>query len=511
MYKIYADKTLIYDSTLEDYEIGKGEVTLELDNAGSFVFSLYPDHPHYDRFVKLRTVVTVYKSGRIIFRGRILDEAVDYWNTKTFTCEGELNFLQDSIARPFNFSGTPAQLFQQFIQLHNAQVDNFKRFKVGTITVEDPNGYIARENSGYESVLSNMRSRLLEDATGGHFCITHGDDGTDPVPTIHYLADFTKVASQPIEFGANLRDYAKTITAEEIATAIIPLGASVDDGNDETEDPKLTIAAVNGGSDYVYSAVGVAQYGWITKVVEWDDVTDAANLKAKAEKYLEGVINQAITLELTAVDLHLLDRSIESYNVCEYVPVLSVPHKFDDVLLCNKQTLNLLNPEADTVTMGKTFTSFTEMSARNASSINHIQKWSGRLNRALETAQQTNAELVEVVTRLDALYATGYITITVTVTGATEELLGSSGILTVNGQRIAADSTKIAVAAGDISVVFTLAEDLEAAQTITANEVDLGTVSTAGQSISATLTDVTDGGTVGIVFTAEKIEEEETA
>lgn len=503
MYKIFADKTLIYDSTLEDYAIGKGEVTLELDNAGSFVFSLFPDHPYYDNFVKLKTVVTVYKSGRIVFRGRVLDEAVDYWNAKTFTCEGELNFLQDSIARPFGFSGTPAQLFRQLVELHNAQVDDFKRFKVGTVTVRDPNGYIARSNSGYESVLSNMRSRLLEDATGGHFHITHGDDGTDPTPTIHYLADFTKVASQPIEFGTNLRDYAKTITAEEIATAIIPLGAAVDDGNDETEDLKLTIAEVNDGRDYVYSAAGVAQYGWIMKVVEWDDVTDATNLKAKAEKYLESVVNQAVTLELSAVDLHLLDRSVESYNVCEYVPVASVPHNFNDVLLCNKQTMDLLNPANDTVTMGAAFTNFTEMSARNASNIHNIQSWSGRLNRALTTAKQTNAELVEVVTRLDALYATaGYITITVIVDGATLELLESSGALIVNGQRIAADFAKIAVAAGDVSVVFTLAADLETAQTVTANGVTLGTVSTAGQSISATLTDVTDGDTVDIVFTA---------
>lgn len=390
MYKIFADGTLVYDSTLEDYAIGKGEVTLELDAAGSFVFSLFPDHPYYDSFVKLKTVVTVYKSGRIVFRGRILDESVDYWNTKTFTCEGELNFLQDSIVRPFNFSGTPAQLFRQFVEQHNAQVDSFKQFQVGTITVEDPNGYIARSNSGYESALSNMRSRLLEDATGGHFYITHGDDGTDPTPTIHYLADFTKVATQPIEFGANLRDYGKTITAEETATAVIPLGAAVDDGDDETEDQKLTITGVNDGCDYVYSAAGVAQYGWIFKVVEWDDVTNAANLKAKAEKYLESLINQAITLELTAVDLHLLDRTIESYNVCEYVHVVSAPHKFSDVLLCNKQTMDLLNPANDTVTMGATFTSFTAMSARSASRFNYT------LDAVRKSTKETDRKLTIV-------------------------------------------------------------------------------------------------------------------
>ena len=82
MYKIYADDTLIYDSTLDDYRIGKGDITLEADKSGSFVFSLYPDHPYYDRFVKLKTVIIVYKDNRLVFRGRLLNVEFNYWTTK---------------------------------------------------------------------------------------------------------------------------------------------------------------------------------------------------------------------------------------------------------------------------------------------------------------------------------------------------------------------------------------------------------------------------------------------
>lgn len=359
MYKIHADGTLIYDSTLEDYKIGQGEITKELDKSGSFVFSLYPEHFYYDRFVKMRTVVTVRKSDKIAFRGRPLDDGADYHNLKVFTCEGELGFLQDSIIRPYSISGTPQELFTWFIQQHNSQVDEFKRFKVGTCTVVDPNGYIARENSAYESTLTNMNSRLLEDATGGHFYITHGDDGTDEMPTIHYLSDFTTVATQPIEFGVNLRDFTKKESAGDVATAIIPLGASVDDGKDNTEDKPLTIASVNGGVDYVYSKAGVALYGWIFKTVEWEDVTKPEILKAKAEAHVEESVKQALTIELTAVDMHLLDRSIESYDFCEYVPVYSPPHNFEYTLLCNTHKMNLLNPANDSVVLGETINTFT--------------------------------------------------------------------------------------------------------------------------------------------------------
>lgn len=401
MYKIFADSTLIYDSTLEDYKIGKGTITLELDKSGSFVFSLYPNHFYYDQFVPLRTVVTVYKSGRIVFRGRVIDDQTDYWNNKILTCEGELGFLQDTIVRPFTFTGSPAKLFQQFIEQHNAQVGEFKRFKVGECTVVDSNNYIARENAGYETTLSNMNSRLLEDATGGHFHITHGDDGTDPVPTIHYLADFTKVASQAIEFGVNLRDYTKTVKAGDVATAIIPLGATVDDGNSDTEDPKLTIASVNSGRDYVYSEKGVALYDWVFKVVEYEDITEAKNLRAQAQADVEEAINKSITIELTAVDCHFLDRDIESFNVCEYVPVSSKPHNYEDVLLCNKQVMNLLNPESDSLTLGHTFTTFTELSARNVSNVSNIQSWGGRLTKALQVAQKNTTEIKQINVRLE--------------------------------------------------------------------------------------------------------------
>ena len=184
MYRIYADSTLIYDSTLDDYKIGKGQISLETNKSGSFTFSLYPDHPFFDGFVRLKTVVTVYKGERIVFRGRVLNDVTDYWNNKVLTCEGEMGFLQDSIIRPYSVSGTPEAVFRKFITEHNAQVDEFKRFKVGTVTVVDPNNTIGRENSAYESALSNLNSRLLEDATGAFSTLPMGTTApTRPRPS----------------------------------------------------------------------------------------------------------------------------------------------------------------------------------------------------------------------------------------------------------------------------------------------------------------------------------------
>ncbi|MEY8366083.1 phage tail spike protein [Anaerovoracaceae bacterium 41-7] len=370
MYKIFADDILIYDSTFDDYKIGKGQISLETNKSGSFVFSLYPEHFFYDKFIKLKTTVTVYKDNRIIFRGRILNDSTDYWNDKTLTCEGELGFLQDSIIRPFTFKGSPRDLFAKFIVEHNSQVDEFKRFKIGQITVTDPNDYINRSNESYDTTLDNLNSRLIGDSLGGYFYITHGDDGQDPIPTLNYLADFEHVSTQHVEFGVNLKDYTKTVQAGDIATAIIPLGASL--GEDSETNQKLTITAINSGKDYVYDSAAVALYGWIFRVVNWDNVSIAENLKSKAEDYLLEAINQNITIELNAIDLHLLDRSIESFNLGDYVKVTSTPHNFDATMLCNRQSIDLLNPQNDSLTLGYTRSTFTELNNKIASSISSI-------------------------------------------------------------------------------------------------------------------------------------------
>ena len=425
MYKIYADDTLIYDSTLEDYKIGKGSISFETDKSGSFTFSIYPDHFFYDNFVRLKTVITVYKSGRIKFRGRILNDVTDYWNNKVITCEGELGFLQDSVIRPFEFTGTPEALFKKFIEEHNSQVDKFKQFKIGTITVVDPNDYVNRSSTDYGNTLSTLTSATTGSALGGHIYITHGDDGTDPIPTIHYLEDFTKVASQKIEFGSNLKNYTKTVKAEDIATAIVPLGTTVASNNQ-----RLTIVDVNNGVDYVYSEAGVALYGWIFKTVVWEDVTLASNLKTKAEEYLESVVNQNITIELNAIDLHLLDRSIESFNVCDYVHVVSEPHNLDAVLLCNKQTIDLLKPENDTIVLGYATATFTGSSNDMASSVSTLGKQVSSIKQDASSIELQVQDLSKGLGQSLRVAADG-----ITITNA------EGDVLTINGGQI--DASKI--------------------------------------------------------------------
>jgi hypothetical protein len=328
---------------------------------------MYEDNPFYNTIHKLKTIITVFKRDSIIFRGRVLSEAIGFYNDKTFTCEGELSFFLDSVQRPYSFSGSPADLFTQFVNNHNAQVDEDKQFIIGQITVVDDNDYITRSNSGYEDTLTNINNKLIN-TLGGYIHISRNTDGK---PVINWFADYPYQSGQVIEFGENLLDFKKENNGEEIATALIPLGAKIENEDSEREE-RVTITDINGGLDYVFNQTAVNAYGWIFKVETWDDVTLPENLLKKANARLNEIINQNITIELTAVDLSLMDQSIDSFTIGDYIQIMSLPHNIDDRLLLKKQSIDLLKPENDKITLGYTYSTFTDTTLSNKESTSTI-------------------------------------------------------------------------------------------------------------------------------------------
>ena len=356
MYTIYANQTIIYHPNVEELLIVKGSVSREVNKSSSFTFTITQNHPYYDKLKKYKTIITVYKDREIIFRGRIINDSSNYRNTKTLVCEGELSFLLDSIQRPYEFTGTPAELFAKFIAEHNRQVDDEKQFEIGEITVTDPNDYINRSYTEYKDTLTNVNEKLVN-SLGGYLHITRNEQGK---AVLNYFDDFKYRSNQKIEFGENLIDFTRTNNAEDVVTAIIPLGAKPE-GSEE----RITIADVNGGIDYVYDEEAVANYGWIFETVTWDDVTVPQNLLTKAKTELAERIKQSVTIELTAVDLSLMDKDIDSFCIGDYIDIVSKPHGVDASYLLTKQSVDLLRPDNDRIILGYTYSSFTDDSLQN--------------------------------------------------------------------------------------------------------------------------------------------------
>lgn len=397
MYQIYCDGQLLHDPRLQDYQLLSPSLSLELNKTGSFTFTQYPNHPGYGTVQKLKSLIEIKKDGAVLFRGRPLSSKEGFYRQQDYTCEGELAFLLDSRVRPFEMAGGVTELFTYLINQHNEQVDETKRFQVGTVTVTDPNDYINRSNVTYETTWDILNTRLLN-TLGGYLWVRHEADGV----YLDYLADFPYMSTQRITFGENLLDYARTRDGSEIATALIPLGARLTDADGKQTEERLTISDVNDGKDYVYDQAAVEQYGWIFATQNWDDVTQAGNLKQKGLDALREKIKTVDTIEMTAADLSQMDKSFDDFRIGQYVFVDSPPHGMDgEKFLVTKMTLNLSDPSQNKLIFGRVKSSFTEETNRDHQTVGDLISRTEAIESDYVTNDTVTSITEDVWTRID--------------------------------------------------------------------------------------------------------------
>ena len=132
---------------------------------------------------------------------------------------GELSFLLDSIQRPYSFQGAPNDLFKQFINNHNNQVEETKQFVIRNVDVPDNNNYINRENSNYSNTWDEVNDKLIN-TNSGYLETGLLEKGKR---YIDYISQYTYINSQIIQFGENLLDITQYAKGEDIKTAIIPV------------------------------------------------------------------------------------------------------------------------------------------------------------------------------------------------------------------------------------------------------------------------------------------------
>lgn len=392
IYRVLFNGVDIYGPT-PDTTLLNPTMETELNGAGSFDFTLPPDHAFYDVPTILTSDVEVYEDNDLIWFGRPVSIIRDWNNQKTVSCEGALAFFNDTIQRPSKWDAILVRdFFRHLINVHNSQVNANRQFTVGNITILDK--YVYRELS-YESTWDCLQSMCL-DAEGGYLFVRR-ENG---VNYIDWLEEVPYVATQQVQFAVNLLDISQTLDGAEICTQVIPLGANIsrvakvnestpyctvyeekDDtstqlgrvpqGNEVTFDfitgdttwyrisnpydgyakqqyltPQsgdipLTISYINNNSDLLVSQDGVDIYGPITKVKQWSNVHNANELKEKGQKWLTDEQYDKLSIEVDAAELHYLNESVDAFKVGQMVHVTSNPHLIDKDLPMTKISVSL--------------------------------------------------------------------------------------------------------------------------------------------------------------------------
>ena len=142
-------------------------------------------------------------------------------------------FLLDTVIRPFDFPNDDQfssldydhdNVIEYFLnwvlENHNNQAKDFQKIKLGTVTVTDPNNYIARSSIEYLNCFEVIKTRLLE-LLGGYLRVRYELDEI----YLDYIEDFTSdgkkagnklVCTQKIEFGENPQKKALSYIADSV-------------------------------------------------------------------------------------------------------------------------------------------------------------------------------------------------------------------------------------------------------------------------------------------------------
>ena len=378
MYRINYDDFLLHDLQVPSeygYYLLNPILNEEVNKVAELIFDISSTHPNFNKLEHLVPSIILKKNSKTIFKGRIIKEQQNMDKTKQVTCESILAFLFDSVVRPYSFQGSPEDLFKFYIDNHNSQVDVDKQFKVGktTGTNLDNNEYINRSNENYSNTYDEIQDKLL--SIGGYFYVRYEEDGN----YLDWVDDFTGdtgqvISLQVIEFGENLKDITIENDASNTYSVVIPLGAEVE--NEDGTKTRLTIESVNDGLDYLINEAALNKYGWIVAPIDkttWNDVTVASNLKTKGQNLLDqqGVMLKS-TLELNAIDLNVIDGSIDSFDMYQYIRVQSTPHNISAIYLLTKKGTPLTKPENMTITLGETKDTLTGIQMNNDKVIKEV-------------------------------------------------------------------------------------------------------------------------------------------
>ena len=354
-YIVYADGMVLYHPDDQLRVILNPTLSLQLNQTDSFDFTVPPHNGMYSRLSKLGTTIEVHQGPDTIFRGRILDDQTDFYNNKQIHCEGVLAFLGDTLKAPYSAGAysTVKDLFKAAIDEHFAMAPEdipHRRIKYANCDVstklEDDEG-----NTEY-SYTSDIVSNCV-DISGGFIKLNYLDSG---ITEISLLSTYDHINSQTIEFSKNLLDLTQAIDSSEVYTSVLALGQA----NENTG----VRVKVNNSNPYVEDAEAIKIFGRIVRVFTYDDITSSSELREIAELLLQAGLMSNVTIDISAVDLHLLNPYIEKIHIGDAVRIISLPHNIDAYFQCSAISIDLQNPENTRYTFGSSAKYLTDKTSK---------------------------------------------------------------------------------------------------------------------------------------------------
>jgi hypothetical protein len=383
MYKIKLDGKILYYPGDREAAVINPELDLQTGYAGELTLKVPALNPLYNDIHNRKSMISVYRDKTEIFYGEVRTREKDRFKNQPIKATGALSFLADTILPQQEWHDmSPREMLDAWLQLHNNQVEDRKKIYIGVVTIHDSNDSLYRITDR-ENTLEAIREKLV-DRLGGYLRLRHEEDKLY-LDWIN-IQEYGKYCEQPIQFGENLLDYSETMTADDVITALIPLGAAIEQETDENAseferlEKNVDITSVNDGKDYIYSKEAVESFGWVWKTEKWDDVATPANLLKKATEYLTTQQYEKLVISLTAVDLSLFGQDYDSFDIGDRVLCNAIPYGMKKVLPVMEMKIPLQQPDQAQLTLGENLQqSFTDQTTGTFTQIRQETTEAGRV------------------------------------------------------------------------------------------------------------------------------------
>ena len=285
----------IYDPGDKFMTLTNAKVSLTFGEAGSFDFTIAPEHFYYGHIIPYASTLTVYEDGELIFFGRPLYPRTDIYGRKTFHCEGALAFLNDVIipAGVLGGYGTDMGREIEIINYYNKPVPPARNIYFDTDYMPSGPNYM-QENSCYKSCKEELQDILAR--TGGYFYI---DLSTIGYRYLKWVSTMPASGLAPIEIGLNMLDMAAE--GQEYYTAALATGAKIDDAVVQMVEPVIS--------------ADVSLYGFMCKRLEFPDQTTVGDLEVKCAAWLAAQSVNEQHIDISALDLHIINNDYQNFLI----------------------------------------------------------------------------------------------------------------------------------------------------------------------------------------------------
>ena len=395
MYRIIAyneptDKVgyIIHDPRI-DRRVSAGKLTLKEGEIDDLTLKVNQKNNLFNNVRPMRTHVEVYDDSELIFRGRALKP------TRTMEFSGQFMqeyvfesieaYLLDSVQRFAEVHNTtPADFFRMLIQVHNNSVPDWKKFEVRNVDVTNSTDNVYRFVD-YAKTRDTIKEKLLS-RLGGFLRVEYRDGKN----YVDYVIDPGKdhQADNPIKLGKNLKSASMTIDPTKVITRLIPLGAQIEPPQNENGNvangtrPRITIADLNGGKDYLDIPDLQQEFGIINGIQIWDDVHEPQNLLRKANEWIQAQSATNTQWTISAIEL----PEYSTFKVSDRYLFINPGIVEPQMLRVTQKQIDLTKPYESSLTIAEKTYGLTEYQTKIQRSLRKIDD--------LRRLQQSNASQI---------------------------------------------------------------------------------------------------------------------